>query len=177
MKFNELKAQLQSGVNLSKLINIEYVPLISQKTMKNNIKGICLIKDNDFLRIDYTIRHLFELLDILSSYTDIEFEGLYTEDKNINSELAIEIYDYCKEHKIYDYVLENSDCKEFLSILNNEIEQEIEINNSVANVLNQVLNKLVDKIPSQEGLGNMMSEIPNVLSNLNVKPSSRKKKS
>lgn len=177
MKFNELKEQLQSGIKLPKLINCKYVPLVSQKTMMNNIKGICFIKDNDLLRVDYTMKHLFEVLDILSNYTDIVFEGLYTEDKNINSELAIEIYDYCKEYKIYEYVLENSDCNEFLSTLNNEIEQELQINNSVANVLNQVLNKLVNKIPSQEGLGNMMSEIPNVLSNLNVKPSSRKKKS
>jgi len=177
MKFNELKEQILSGINMSDLINFEYAPIASQKNMVDNIVAISLNKDeNGFTKIDYTLKTLFESLYIMANYTDIEFEGLYDLENNIDSVLAIEFYDFCKQNKIYDYIIKNCDCNDFISLLENEIRQEIEINNSVAFILSQVLNKIALKLPAQGELGSLVSELPNILANFNKSKTTPRKK-
>lgn len=177
MKFNELKEQIILGANMSEFITFEYVSLASQKNMVDNVMAICVNKDeNGFTKIDYTFKNLFESLYILANYTDIEFEGLYDVENNIDSVLAIEFYDFCKQNKVYDYVLKNCDCSDFVLLLENEIHQEIEINNSVAFVLSQVLNKIALKLPAQGELGSLVNELPTILANFNKPKSTPRKK-
>jgi len=178
MKFIELKEKVQSGENISNLITLSYVSLVSKKNMVDNIVKICLNRDeNNFLKIDYIIKNLFESLYILVNYTNIEFEGLYDAENNIDSVLAIEFYDFCKQNKIIDYVLKNSECNEFITLLENEISQEIELNNSVASILSKTLNSISLKLPAQGELGSIMKELPNILSSLKQpKATPRKKK-
>ena len=91
MKFSELKEQVQLGVNASELINFEYVPLMSQKIIIDNIKSICLKEDNNgILSIDYVFKNLFTLLYVSVNFTNIEFEELYDEEYNLNSNFAFE---------------------------------------------------------------------------------------
>jgi len=168
MKFNEIKEQVQSGVNVSDLIiKFEYVTLASQKSMVDSIKGICIKQEYGFSKIDYAIKNLFELLHVISNFTDIELENLYNDNDNIDSTIAIDIYDFCKKHKVYDFILKNINSNDFFTLLNNEIEQEIEISNSVASVLNQTINGITAKIPSAEGIGEIMKEMPNIFASLN----------
>lgn len=177
MKFNELKEQILSDASLSELIKFKYVSLVSQKNMVDNIMAICLINDdNGFMKINYTLKNLFKSLYILTNYADIEFDELYDINNNINSLLAIEIYDFCKQYKIYDYVLNNCDCNDFNHLLENEITQKIEINNSVASILSQVLNNIVNKLPSQGELSGVMKELPNILASFNKPTSTLRKK-
>jgi len=178
MKFNDIKEQLQTGKVLSELIKFPYVSLASRKNMVDNVMAISLNKDeNGFMKIDYTLKSLFESLYIMANYTDIEFDGLYDLENNIDSVLAIEYYDFCKQNGVSDYVTKNCDYGDFTMLLENEIAQEIEINNSVASILSQVLNKIALKLPAQGELGGMMQELPNILASFN-KPKSvpRKKK-
>lgn len=177
MEYNELKKQVFSGANLSELINFnKYVSLVSKKNMVDNIMAICIINDSDgFLRIDYTLKNLFKSLYILVNYTDIELDGLYDTENNINSLLAIEFYDFCQQYKVYDYVLKNCECGDFDSFLEEEIAQKIEIENSVAFVLSKVLNNISNKLPSQGELSGVMKELPNILASFN-KPTTKKKK-
>ena len=41
MKFSELKEQIQLGVNVYEIVNFNYVSLVSQQIMVENIKLIC----------------------------------------------------------------------------------------------------------------------------------------
>jgi len=180
MKFNELKKQIQSGekINLTELIKFNYVPLASQQNMVDNIIAICLNKDeNGFTKIDYTLKNLFESLYIIANYTDIEFEDLYDAENNIDSALAVELYDFCKEYKIYEFVQMNCDYADFTMTLENEMKQEIGINNSVASILSQVLNKIALRLPAQGELGDVMKQLPNIIASFNKpKVIPRKKK-
>jgi len=180
MKFNELKEQIELGnTNLPTLIKFNYVPLVSQQNMIDNIILISLNKDESgFMKVDYTLKKLFTTLYILANFADIEFEGLTDVESNIDSVLALEFYDFCKEHKIIEHVQLNSDCSEFVQILEQEMEQEMELSNSVASIFSQVLNNIVSKLPSPEKLGDLMKELPNIVASFN-KPKSttpRKKK-
>jgi len=184
MKFTALKEKIQSGekVNLTEIIKFNYVPLVSQQNMVDNIIAISVNKDeNGFAKIDYTLKNLFETLYVLVNYTDIEFNGLYDTENNIDSYLAVEFYDFCKENKIYEFVQLNYDFSDFSQILENEIKQEIEISNGVASILSQVLNKIALKLPAQGELGDVMKQLPNIIASFNKptpKPKStpRKKK-
>ena len=52
-----------------------------------------------------------------------------------------------------------------------EVSQELEINNSVANVLKTTIEDLVAKLPTQEEIGQLMTQIPSQLDglkNLNI---------
>jgi len=177
MKFKDLKEQIQSGnTNFISLINFNYVPLASQQNIVDNIIAICLNKDeNGFIKVDFTLKSLFKSLYLLANYTDIEFEDLYDAENNIDSVLAIEFYDFCKEHKIIEFVELKCDLDDFNHILEDKIKQEIEINNSVASILSQVLNKIALKLPAQGELGELMKGIPSILANFNksTKPSKK----
>lgn len=178
MNFNEIKEQVQSGAKLLDIIEFNYVTLASQKSMVDSIKGICIKQEYGFSKIDYAIKNLFELLHVVANFTNIELENLYNDNDNIDSTIAIDIYDFCKENKIYDFILKNINADDFFTLLENEIRQEIEVSNSVASVLNQALNGITSKIPSAEGIGEIMKDMPNILAGLN-KPKAttpRKKK-
>ena len=168
MKFNELKEQIKSGVNLSELINFEYVPIMSQKLMIDNIKSICLKEDNNsLLNIDYVFKNLFTLLYVSVNFTNIEFDELYDEEYNINTELAFEIYDLFKKNKLDKFIFNQDDCKDFVEILENEIEQEINIRNSVSSVLSQVLNSVASKLPSENSVNSLIGDLPALLNSFN----------
>ena len=95
---------------------------------------------------------------LLANYTDIEFEDLYDAESNIDSAIAVELYDFCKEYNIYEFVQINCDHADFTMTLENEMKQEIGINNSVASILSQVLNKIALKLPAQGELGDVMKQ-------------------
>ncbi|HEY8888948.1 MAG TPA: hypothetical protein VIM70_01640 [Clostridium sp.] len=181
MKFNELKEKIQSGnTNLPTLIKPNYVPISSQQNIIDNIILISLSKDESgFIKIDYTLKTLFTSLYILANFTDIEFEGLTDLENNIDSALAVEFYDFCKEHGVIECVRINCDYSDFTQTLESEIAQEIELSNSVASILSQVLNKIALKLPAQGELGEIMGKLPSIISSFNApKPKStpRKKK-
>jgi len=168
MKFNELKEQIQLGVNVSELINFEYVPLMSQKIIIDNIKSICLKEDNNgILSIDYVFKNLFTLLYVSVNFTNIEFEELYDEEYNLNSNFAFEIYDLFKEYKIDKFIFNQDDCKDFVEILENDITQEINIKNSVSSVLSQVLNSIAGKLPSENSVNSLIGDLPALLNSFN----------
>ena len=176
MKFNDIKDQVKSGVELSELITFKYVSLSAQENMVDNIKKICIHQSNGFSKIDYTLKSLFEVLSIIVNYTDMEIEHLYDDVENIDSAIAIEVYDFCKEYKIYEYVLKNINSEDFFTILNNEIDQEVEINNSVAFIISNALNTIMSKIPSEADMGLLISQVPSMLESFSKPKANRKKK-
>jgi len=165
MKFNELKEQIQLGVEVSELINFEFVSLMSQKIMVDNIKSICLKEDiNGLLKVDYIFKRLFKLLYVVVNYTDIEIEDLYDEEYNLNSDLAFEVYDLFILNKLDEFIFSKTICIDFIVLLEEEINQEININNSVSFVLAKVLNNIAEKLPSENSMKSMMSDLPSLLS-------------
>ena len=168
MKFNELKEQIQAGVNVYEIVNFNYVSLVSQQIMVENIKLICLKEDeHGFLKIDFMLKDLFKLLNILVNYSDIEFEGLYDQEFNINSTFAIEIYDFFKKNNLDKFIYVESDCKDFITLLENEIKQDISIHNSISFVLSKNLNTIASKLPDQNSMKDLLGNIPTLLSSLN----------
>lgn len=163
MNFKEFKEQIQLGIKISELIKFKYVPLMSQQIMIENIKSICLKEDNNLKKIDYMFKDLFTLLYVSVNYTDLEFDNLYDDEYNINFNIALDIYDYFKELKIDKYIYNQSDCQDFIRLLDKEIEQEINIKNSVSFVLAEVLNNIVNKLPSENTINSIMKDIPALL--------------
>lgn len=167
MEFNELKSQIELGVDPKKLFEFKNVGLIEQKKIINMVKSACLIEtDNGFTKVDFVLKDMFTLLYIVINYTNIEIEeSLYIND-NINTVFAIEIFDLFKKHKLDEFIYIESGCDYLIHILDKEIEQELNINNSVSFIVKKTLDGLISKLPSEENIKGLMSEIPKLLNSV-----------
>lgn len=167
MKFNELKKQIEAGQDIKELIEFKYVSLPTQQSLIKNVKSACLQEDtNGFLKIDYSIRGLSQLLIIVVNFTDIDFKGLYDKEGNINTKLSLEIFDYFKKNKFDKYIYADDSCQDFICILESELKQEIEINNSIGMVVKKTLNSLIEKVPDGTSISKLTSELKNEFSKL-----------
>jgi len=168
MKFDELAKQIELGIDPRKLIEFKYVNLVDQRRIINEIKSACLIVDDNskLTKIDFVLKDLFTLLYITMNYTNIEIKELLFIDENINTRFALEIYDLLRKYNIDEFIYSESNCKHLLEMLEKEIEQEINIYNSVALVIKNILNDIISKLPSEDNIKVLMSEIPTLMNSM-----------
>ena len=174
MKFDELVKQIQLGIEPKKLLEFKYVNLIEQRRILNEVKSACLIADNNgFLKVDFILKDLFTLLYIVMNYSNIEIKELLFNDENINTRYALEIYDLFKKYNLDEFIYTESSCKHLLEILDKETKQELDINNSIALVIKNTLSDMIGKLPSENNIKALMSEIPTIMSSITSTPKKR----
>ena len=128
-------------------------------------------EDTDMLTCDPILKDLFYVLNIVLECSDIEIEGLFDTDENgeqnINIEKAIEAYDLIMENEIFGFIETELNLFHLESAVDKEIDQRMEINNSISNVLRKSINTLMSKIPSEDGMKDLMAQLPSQIASLN----------
>lgn len=166
MKFQEFKEKILTGENIKYWIKLKPVSLLIKNSIAKDIVNICLETDiNGLVKVDFMLKELFVFLYSIANYIDLDISDVYKEDGSIDIEKAIEIYDFFVEKQLIDLIYEYS--KDLIVIVEEMIIQEKEINNSVSGVISGFLTKVLDKIPSEEGIKSIMSELPNIINNAN----------
>ena len=172
-KINESKKS-NEGTPLSSLIEIKpYLPLLVKREIVKSVCNMCLLFDEDteMLKCDYILKDLFYVLNVVLECSDIEIDGLFDTDENgeqdINIEVAIEAYDLIMENDIFDFIAVKVGLFDLELMINEEIAQRMEINNSVSNILRKSINTLMEKIPSEDGMKNLMAQLPSQIASLN----------
>lgn len=144
--------EIKNGVDLEKISVKEYLGFSIKKVMINNILEFCKVTQDNLIKIDYALLEMVKTISIITQYTNIEIPD------NI-----VFAYDYLRENKIDEYVLERINVNETIfinNILNSEIKQIIEEENSMQNILSKALNSFIEKIPDEKAISKIIKDIP-----------------
>ena len=147
IKLSEINNEDFSNIKIKK-----YLPFPIKKIMIENILDVCKIQQNSLIKIDYSYLKIIKEISMITQYTNIEIP-----------EDIVSAYDYMKENKIIEYILDAIDRDEILfidDVLKSEIRQIEKIDNSIENILSKTLNDLTSKIPDEKGLVKIIKEIP-----------------
>lgn len=142
MNIKDLKVNNLEGLELK-----SYVPLAKKGVLINGdgaeelgIISECIsIKENGMKCVNLFNKEASISILMVSEYTNIEF----------NEEIeGYEIIDIIIESNIVDTIVDQvPDAKRFLSMIEDQIEQELELSNTISAVVANNLTKLVNKIP------------------------------
>jgi len=137
-----------SEIEIKHYIPFSHKQLLCEKVIDASI----LIDENNIVSCSYFLKKLATDINILSFYTDLEF--------NENTE---EDYDFLIQSGLFDNILDciaDSDLDFIDEMINKEIEQKIKIGNSIESVLAKNLQELIKKIPSEKSIQKIIKDIP-----------------
>ena len=182
MKLKSILDKLKKGEGevLEKIKITKYIPFSTKRAITKNVAMQVTFKDEDVyddegelftkgteqLVHDVIYQDLLTFAYKIAFLTDIEIEGLIDEDNIINFIVAEEAHNQMGEVGIYDYINEQFINDDIDEIITYEVNQELQRNNSTANILKIIIEDLVSKIPTQEDIGNLMTQIPSQLEGL-----------
>jgi len=171
---------------LDKIKVTKYIPFSTKRAIVKNVTALSTYMDGDIvsedaseiiirgtgmMKNDVILEELLIFAYKIAFLTDITVDGLLDEDMVVDIEIAEQAYDSMVEREIYDYINEQFVNDDIWELVRYEVSQELEINNSVANVLKTTIEELVAKLPTQEEIGQLMTQIPSQLDglkNLNI---------
>lgn len=136
---------INENLKISEIDVKHYIPFAHKQLLCEKVIDVStLVDENGIVSCSYFLKKLATDINILSFYTDLEF--------NENTE---EDYDFLVQSGLFDDILDHIADGELDFIdemINKEIEQKIMIGNSLGNVVASKLEKLIDKIPTDKQL-------------------------
>jgi hypothetical protein len=169
MKLQEIISKLKEGTPLSDLIKITpYIPLLAKRAIMNNAASLSTYIDEEtnMMKKDILLSELFCTLFVTIETSDVEIENLQDENGEINVETAIEAYESLMESGAYSRIsckLVNNDVD---ALVDAEMNQRIDNHNSVASVLNRAIGVLIEKIPNEDSIKELITQLPAQLASL-----------
>jgi hypothetical protein len=145
--FKDFKEQvLKDG--FQEKIAIVYVPVLEQNNLIEKIKQIAISTDiNGIMKVDYMMRDVVTLILIVSNFTDIDISNeILNADGDIDVSKMLSIYDFLKESKIDEFLVNALYCEDFITSAYRALEQEVRIGNSLENVFAVQLTKFTEMI-------------------------------
>lgn len=137
-----------------------YIPYAVKRTMIDNIKSVCLVKQDDgSLKLDEGLKTITLEYSFIVQYTNI----------NLSEVSFLDGYDKLKESGLIDKV-KNDTIEEYIfiaDILDNEIEYEIKQSNSIEGIIKNALNKLIERIPTEKEMSKLIKNLPKALEKIN----------
>ena len=164
---NEIKSNpklLESYIKIEKT----YIPIQIKRQMVKNIVNFSLYTDEEtkLLKHDIILQDLMTVLHIITECTDIQIENLLNEGE-LNIDVAVKAYDRVLQLGIYKYIEERLENNDIIQLVNYEIQQQLSVVNSVSHVVLKSLEKLFSIIPSQDKIQELISTLPQSISQLN----------
>ena len=188
MKLKSILDKLKKGEGevLEKIKIAKYIPFSTKRAITKNVTMQVTFKDEDVyddegnlyskgteqLVHDKIYEELLTFAYKIAFLTDIKIDGLIDEDNIVDVTVAEKAYDeiHSQSLGIYDnlyvYINEQFVNDNIEELITYEVNQELKRNNSTANILKIIIEDLVSKIPSQEDIGNLMTQIPSQLEGL-----------
>lgn len=166
-----------SEIDINNYSNIEakkYLPFAVKKTMVDTMLNTAKTVENNIIKIDYALLQMVKEYILLNNYSNLD----------LSEEDMLTTYDYLKENKVVDYVIEeirnNGELDFYNVVLAQEIEQIQKVDNSLESIIAKSLNTLIAKIPDEKGMAKLLKQLPKslekvspetleILKNLNVK--------
>jgi len=188
MKLKSIISKLKKGEEgtLEKIKIKSYIPFSTKRAIVKNValqttyrdesiyseEGELLVQGTEQLVWDSMLQDLLIFAYKVAYLTDITIDGLIDEDNIVDIQVAEKAYDEMCGYQLdecsdlYQYINSQLTNDDIEFIIDNEVGQELDRNNSTANILKIIIEDLVSKLPSQEDIGNLMTQIPNQLEGL-----------
>jgi hypothetical protein len=165
---HEIKANpklLESYITIEKT----YIPLQLKRQIVKNIVDFSLYTDEEtqLLKHDLMLQDLMTILHIVIECTDVQIDDLFTEEKKLNTEVAVEAYDKLIQFGIYKYIEDRLENNDITVLVDYEIQQQLSVVNSVSHIVLKSFEKLFSIIPSQEKIQDLINTLPQTVSQLN----------
>ena len=161
---------LKQGKTIADLVKIKYehIPLALQSQISKSVMHCSINTDEytGFSERDFIYTELMTVINVVLECTDIEVEDILDKNEELDLGVAIEAYDEIMKHDIFKYIKDYVKINPLLNLIDDEMTQVIERDNSVARVLKTTIKDLAEKIPSQDKITLMLSNIPSMLSEL-----------
>lgn len=179
VKITAIKNCIKNGGAITDLgIEVKkYLSINDKLSLVYKIIEMARESSEDLFKINYVYKEFFYEIEMIRAYSNIDFSTI---DKLANSDKIeeqekygdklIEFYDLLKEHGIIDYTLNliNTDEKVFIKqCINEQIKENHVVNNSLGAILSKALDKLIEKIPTDEGMKLVATELVNNLKKIN----------
>ena len=154
IQVSEIIEKLQNGETLDHC-GIEVVPYLPIATKKQIIDQIVL---NSIIEVDG-----MKVLDPINKYIALNV-SMITFYSNIDGDFD----DMC-EYGIIEYVKDKIKNEYYFicDMLGDTIQTEIETHNSLVGMLNRNITTLVAKIPTEDAIKSLVTELPNIIKNVN----------
>ncbi len=154
IQVSEIIEKLQNG-DILENCGIEIISYLSIATKKLIIDQIVLnsINEVDGMKVLDPINKYIALnLFIVSSYSNVEGD-----------------FDEMCEYGIVEYVKDKIKNEYYFicDMLDETIQSEIELHNSLVGMLGRKIDALIAKIPTEDSMKSLMSELPNIIKNTN----------
>jgi hypothetical protein len=188
MKLKSIISKLKKGEEgtLEKIKIERYIPFATKRAIVKNValqttykdenvysdEGELLQTGTEQLIWDSMLQDLLTFAYKIAYLTDITIDGLIDEDNIVDITVAEKAYDeMCgyqldEIYNLYEYINSQFTNDDIDFIIDSEVGQLLDRNNSTANILKILIEDLVSKLPSQEDIGNLMTQIPNQLEGL-----------
>lgn len=159
----EIKEKISKGVNIQdcEIEFKKYLPVSSKRYIVEQIIDKSLIENNEIFKINYIMKTIILEYTICKFYTNI----------NLDVENAIEIYDYFKENGIIEYIFNNIPPNELsiiFSIIDEELQQSLTINNSIEVLLAKSINKIVLNLPDNKKINGYINKITKTINKMDL---------
>jgi hypothetical protein len=144
-----------SEINIKNYIPFSHKQLLCEKV----IDASTLVDENGIVSCNYFLKKLATDINILSFYTDLQFNESTEED-----------YDFLIKSGLFDnilYCINDNDLDFIDEMINKEIAQKIMIGNSLGNVVASKLEKLIEKIPTDKQLKSLSKSLIKDVNKLN----------
>ena len=179
VKITAIKNCIKNG-DVIKDLGIEvrkYLPINDKLNLVYKIIEMSNENSGDLFKINYVYKQFFYEIEMVRAYSNIDFSTIdkladsdKIEEQEKYGDKLIEFYDLLKEHGIIDYTLDliNTDEKVFIKqCINEQIKENHVVNNSLGSILSKALDKLIEKIPTDEGMKSVATELVNNLKKIN----------
>lgn len=169
MKFQEIISKLNSKEDISGLITITpYIPFLVKRQIRNTVANLSTYIDEEssMLRSDSMLKDMYLALMICLETTNLEIDDLVDDEYQINVEVAIESYDNLIQSGLYELIRKEINMYELECDISDEIEERMSVHNSVASVLNRAIQTVLKKLPSEEGMKEVLAQLPNQIAGL-----------
>ena len=150
---------INENLKISEIDIKHYIPFAHKQLLCEKVIDVStLVDENGIVSCSYFLKKLVTDINIMSFYTDLEFNENTAED-----------YDFLVQSGLFDDILDhiNDGELDFIDeMVNKSIEQKISIGNSLSNIVAIKLEKLINSIPNEKTLKKLMNDIPKQLNKI-----------
>ena len=150
---------INENLKISDIDIKHYIPFAHKQLLCEKVIDVStLVDENGIVSCSYFLKKLVTDINIMSFYTDLEFNENTAED-----------YDFLVQSGLFDDILDhiNDGELDFIDeMVNKSIEQKISIGNSLSNIVAIKLEKLINSIPNEKTLKKLMNDIPKQLNKI-----------
>ena len=134
----------------------KYLPIGAKREICEIIKLNALTEENGMKFIDYINLQVFTDISLLQFYFEQNLDDL-----DMDQFYADGVIDYMRS------LIPSSEIEFIRNNVKNMLHQDIEVYNSLAGVLNRNLENLISKIPTEDAIKSLVTELPNIIKNTN----------